>query len=250
VEAAAAGGSFPACGDGAVNVAGEQCDGGDLAGATCASLGYTLGGTLGCGAGCGYDTSGCESQAFPATGQTTCWTSAGAVIPCAGTGHDGEVQAGAMLAYVDNGDGTVSDANTGLMWEKLSDDGSIHDKDTVFIWDDAFVKVATLNSGSFAGYTDWRVPTVKELQSIVNYENVVPSREPCLQHGLRAGLHGSDVQLYRFELLLVVVYLRGQSSVRVVRVLRRRLRVRGPQERLQLRPCSARRLVIDPLVIC
>ena len=28
--------------------------------------------------------------------------------------------------------------NTGLMWEKLSDDGSIHDKDTTYIWDDAF----------------------------------------------------------------------------------------------------------------
>jgi hypothetical protein len=116
------------------------------------------------------------SQAFPATGQTTCWNSAGAVVACAGTGHDGEVQAGATLAYVDNGDGTVTDVNTGLMWEKLADDGSINDKDTFYTWDNAFaVKVATLNSESFAGHTDWRVPNVKELQSIVNYENVDPA---------------------------------------------------------------------------
>ena len=55
-----------------------------------------------------------------------------------------------------------NDVNTGLMWEKLSDDGSIHDRDNLYTWDDAFaVKVATLNSGSFAGRTDRRVPNVK-----------------------------------------------------------------------------------------
>jgi hypothetical protein len=37
-------------------------------------------------------------QLFPATGQMTCWNSAG-VVACAGTGHDGEVQAGATPAY-------------------------------------------------------------------------------------------------------------------------------------------------------
>jgi hypothetical protein len=90
--------------------------------------------------------------------------------------HDGEIQAGATLAYIDNGDGTVTDVNTGLMWEKLSDDGSIHDKDTTYVWDNAFaVKVATLNSGTFAGYNDWRVPNRRELESIVNLENVSPS---------------------------------------------------------------------------
>ena len=113
VEDAAGGGLFPACGDGAINVAGEQCDGGDLGGESRASLGF-VGGTLGCftggcgggqgcGKGCSYDTRACESQVFPATGQTTCWNSAGAVIACAGTGHDGEVEVGATLAYVDNG---------------------------------------------------------------------------------------------------------------------------------------------------
>ena len=54
---------------------------------------------------------------FPATGQRTCWNSSGLVIVCEGTGHDGEIQAGAALAYVDNGDGTITDVNTGLMWK-------------------------------------------------------------------------------------------------------------------------------------
>src|SRR5204863_545949 len=57
---------------------------------------------------------------LPATGQTTCWNSSGAVISCAGTGEHGELRTGAALTYVDNGDGTVTDVNTGLMWEKHS----------------------------------------------------------------------------------------------------------------------------------
>jgi hypothetical protein len=40
-------------------------------------------------------------------------------------------------AYVDNGDGTITDAVTGLMWEKLSDDGSIHDADAAYGWPEA-----------------------------------------------------------------------------------------------------------------
>ena len=161
------------CGDGIKNGS-EQCDTADIGAATCADAGYS-GGTLACGQGCVLDMSGCSCSAstgaLPATGQTTCMSSAGFVIPCADTGHDGDIQAGATLDYTDNGDGTITDNNTGLMWEKLSDDGSIHDLDNTYTWNDAFaVKVATLNSGSFAGYTDWRLPNAKELHSIVNYE--------------------------------------------------------------------------------
>jgi hypothetical protein len=114
---------------------------------------------------------------FPATGQTTCWNSSGTVIPCAGTGRDGDTHTGAGLAYVDNGDGTITDANTGLTWEKQSSgDGSVHDIANTYTWDQAFsVHVATLNGASFAGHTDWRVPNVKELQSIVNYGNFSPA---------------------------------------------------------------------------
>ncbi|HYC01400.1 MAG TPA: DUF1566 domain-containing protein [Candidatus Limnocylindrales bacterium] len=128
---------------------------------------------------CAEDLAQCQTQpaAQPLTsGQTLCWNSSGVLIDCAGTGHDGDHQNGFARNFVDNGDGTISDLATGLMWEKLSDDGGIHDKDTSYTWNDAFaVKVATLNSMSFAGYSDWRVPNVRELHSIVNFGAVYPA---------------------------------------------------------------------------
>jgi len=115
-------------------------------------------------------------RGFPATGQMTCWATSGTVVACGQSGQDGDIRGGAPLAYADNGDGTITDLNTGLTWEKKSDDGSIHDKDTRYNWSDAIgVHVAMLNSMSFAGHNDWRLPNAKELQSLVDYENVNPA---------------------------------------------------------------------------
>ncbi|MBY0279885.1 DUF1566 domain-containing protein [Candidatus Binatia bacterium] len=124
-------------------------------------------------------------QARPlATGQTGCWNASGQAIACAGTGQDGEVQSGARRAYVDNGDGTITDTTTGLMWEKLSDDTGIHDKDNVYTWANAFnYKIATLNVERFAGYDDWRVPNVTELQSLVSYGAVGPAVDAAFNTG-------------------------------------------------------------------
>jgi hypothetical protein len=137
---------------------------------------------------CQADLAACLAElhgAFPATGQTTCWDSSGNVIACAGTGQDGDIRAGAALSYTDNGDGTITDNNTGLMWEKQSADGTIHDKENTYTWDDAFaIHIAGLNAGAgFAGHTDWRLPNGKELQSIVNYENVDPALSPVFNTG-------------------------------------------------------------------
>jgi hypothetical protein len=80
--------SYPqpgSCGNGTVESS-ESCDGVDLGGATCASLGYPLGGTLGCRAWCAYDTSGCV-HGFPATGQMACWNGTGGAVACAGIGQ-------------------------------------------------------------------------------------------------------------------------------------------------------------------
>src|SRR5262245_25379397 len=125
---------------------------------------------------------------FPATGQTTCWNGAGAQIPCAGTGHDGEIQAGATLSYTDNGDGTITDNNTRLMWAKKSNDGTIHDKDNTYTWANAlsFFIGGLTAGGGFDGYTDWRLPNIRELRSIVNYENFGPAVSPAFNTGCAA----------------------------------------------------------------
>jgi uncharacterized protein DUF1566 len=126
-------------------------------------------------------------QQFPATGQTTCWNESGAVIACPGTGQDGDIQAGSALSYTDNGDGTLSDNNTKLVWEKQSFDGSIHDMRTAFKWDQAFAHVAELNKANFAGHDDWRLPNLRELESIVDYVYHDPVVAPAFNHDCKRG---------------------------------------------------------------
>jgi hypothetical protein len=119
------------------------------------------------------------------TAQTICYDGfLGNPLACAGSGQDGELQKGLARSYVDNGDGTITDTQTGLMWEKQSDDGSIHDQDTTYIWGNGLgVKVATLNSTNFAGYNDWRLPNVNELQSLIDYATVLPAVDAAFNGG-------------------------------------------------------------------
>jgi hypothetical protein len=110
------------------------------------------------------------------TGQSACYDTAGSAIDCTGTGQDGEFQAGASHSFVDNGDGTITDEATGLMWEKLSADGGIHDSSNAYsITDAVAVKIASLNAEQFAGHDDWRLPNRNELATIVNFGTVSPA---------------------------------------------------------------------------
>ena len=121
------------------------------------------------------------------TGQISCWNTSGIGISCPGSGQDGEFQKGLDRAYVDNGDGTVTDTRTGLMWEKLSDDGSMHDKDLDYFFPNHLAKAATLNQYGFAGYTDWRIPNVNELQTLVDYGRMNPAISPAFNTGCTPG---------------------------------------------------------------
>lgn len=63
---------------------------------------------------------------------------------------------------VDNGDGTITDRSTGLMWTKA-------DSGTGLNWSNALAWVQARNTANHLGHADWRLPNAKELQSIVDY---------------------------------------------------------------------------------
>ena len=84
--------------------------------------------------------------------------------------------------------GTITDLNTGLMWEKKSNDGSIHDFDDIYDFSDAIgVHVATLNSTVFAGHSDWRLPNRRELESIQDLERSNPAVDPVFNTACAPG---------------------------------------------------------------
>jgi len=131
----------------------------------------------------------CPPAAQPLkTGQTTCHNVDGSPLTCIDTEQDGEWQLGVARQFVDNGDGTIGDVATGLQWEKLSDDESIHDFQNTYTWDDAFGKVQALNEAGFAGHDDWRLPNVRELETLRDFNVAGPPvasifREPCTAGG-------------------------------------------------------------------
>jgi Protein of unknown function (DUF1566) len=119
----------------------------------------------------------------PQTGQTTCWNTNGNVIDCADTGQDGEIRAGIVPPdprFTDNGDGTITDNLTGLIWLKDLDCHAI----TPASWSGAIVNVRLglingncgLTDGSRPG--DWRLPNRNELESLLDFENFSPALPP------------------------------------------------------------------------
>lgn len=107
------------------------------------------------------------------TGQTRCWSSSGAQVDCAGSGQDAEFQAGLTIPnprFVDNGNGTVTDKLTGLIWLKNAD------RFGPVTWLQALSLCNTLGSGTYDlsdGSTagDWRLPNINELDSLLELNN-------------------------------------------------------------------------------
>jgi hypothetical protein len=141
-----------------------------------------------------------QAITLPDTGQTKCYDSEGTEIPdCTSTGQDGEYHYNPM-SYTDHGDGTVTDNNTGLMWQKCSmwqnhltcsggapyanwyqASGTYH-----AIYNSSSMNVC--GSLQLGEYTDWRLPTRKDLLTIVNHgtnnpaiETTVFPNTPCNQ---------------------------------------------------------------------
>lgn len=90
---------------------------------------------------------------------------------------------GNSFSYTDNGDGTVSDNVTGLMWtQAVSSERST--------WNEAVAGAATCDVG---GYSDWRLPTIKELYSLMNFNGSSNSRTPYLNTAYFDFIWGDEV---------------------------------------------------------
>lgn len=96
-------------------------------------------------------------------------------------GDDGDYEKGLTLErpqvevarFTDNGDGTITDAATGLMWVKdpFTDIGAPFNAGMT--WANALINCEAL---IFAGHDDWRLPNIFELTSLLNFSR----NNPCI----------------------------------------------------------------------
>ena len=133
---------------------------------------------------------------LPDTGQTKCYQAISpySEIPCAGTGQDGAYNINQM-SFTDNGNGTVTDNNTTLIWQKCSvgqnNDATCSGTAKGYTWYQAVGEYnASYNSTTqnvcgalnLGGTTGWRLPSKKELMSIVDYS--IPYPGPTIQKSI------------------------------------------------------------------
>lgn len=105
--------------------------------------------------------SGAPAQVWQ-TGQTMTYTA----------GDDGNLRAGVAWApdtrFKDNGNGTVTDNLTGLMWTKSASSQGYN-------WPGALSNISSFNSTNYLGHSDWRLPNRKEIRSLVDYSQANPA---------------------------------------------------------------------------
>ena len=104
-----------------------------------------------------------ENVHLPDTGQSKQYDTKGKVLNASKssfyTGQDASIK-GVKLSYHDNGDGTITDLNTGLIWQKAHD----------FTRRNLEESKKHVEGMTLGGYDDWRIPSIKELYSLANFD--------------------------------------------------------------------------------
>ncbi len=116
---------------------------------------------------------------LPDTGVKTCFDSEGIMV-CPSEfepfyGQDAQYASMAQESYFDNGNGTVTDENTGLLWQSEVQGNKDWNESTAYC-----------NQLDFAGHTDWRLPEIFEWISIITYSRYQPIFHPLF------GIHASQ----------------------------------------------------------
>ncbi|MBK1640402.1 hypothetical protein CKO12_00585 [Chromatium okenii] len=81
---------------------------------------------------------------------------------------------GNELAATATNHACVRDNVTGLTWEIKTKDGGSRDHKSLYQWTERLAYVENVNAVRLCGFSDWRVPDIKELTGIVNYQHVIP----------------------------------------------------------------------------
>ena len=155
-----------------------------------------------CGAGNGL---------LPRTGQRRCVDAGGLVVDCPGLGQDGELQTGAPWPeprFTVTGE-VVRDRLTGLAWARRADPGG-----EPVAWQEALDRVSAWNDEHGTAQLVWRLPTIKELYSLIDFRGVspaLPAGHPFI--GLQDGYWSATTSFFECDWAWVLYLDKGACGV-------------------------------------
>jgi hypothetical protein len=106
------------------------------------------------------------------TDQTVCYDNDGNDVPCAGSGQDGETNGGQSVwtSRFETQVGVVNDLTTGLFWTQSAGTATYP-----LDWSEALEYVDRLNRSRHCGIDTWRLPSRRELFSIISHQHINPA---------------------------------------------------------------------------